>query len=186
MLDLTKMNDKSFWRLGLTLAISVLSSILVGCFYGFEHRDVLTNREEYWGGFPPGQVYELVQDAFCTKDAFHSGLFLSGHYDSEKYHRTFTVKQYRGAGINEDVQVVPSGTRIRTSKILGYRSASRIFITVFGAILDGSLAGKEVDFGSLATADEDLPRGAPYIWTLKPRAEFLKVVSPTDRTTAPK
>ena len=177
---------KSFWGLRVCLVVSPLSYLMMGCFYGFQHTDILTNRLEYWGGFPKDQVYEFVQAAFCLQDPFHFGPFLSDHYYSEKSSRMFRPNEYEEAGANEGIAIVSSGTRIRRCKLVGHRGGGLSQISAYGVILDGPLAGKEIDFGDLAEAGASLPRSSAYNSTLKPRTEFFKVVSPTDRTTAPK
>lgn len=177
---------KGFWRLSMNWLVLLLSCLMTGCFYGFQHTDILTNCPEYWGEFYRGQVYELVQDAFCMQDPFHSDSFLSDHYYSERHSRMFKPNEYEQAGIDEGIPIVSSGTRIQCCKLIGHRGGGLRQIVAYGVILDGPLAGKEADFGYLAEAGKSLPRALLYNSALKPRAEFLKVVSPTDQTTAPK
>jgi len=181
-----KNSKKGSGRLSITLAAPFLGCVMLGCFYGIEHHDVLTNRKEYWGGFPPGRVYELVQDVFCVRGE------LDSHYKYAEDPRDIrnppqnywllTLSQYRNAGIDDKkVRIVAAGTRVRCSKITGYRSIEDSITTVYGVILDGPLAGEEVSFGGLVMADQDSPPQKLY-GRLQPRPEFLRAVSPLDQT----
>ena len=119
---------------------------------------ILTNRLEYWGGFPKDQVYEFVQAAFCLQDPFHFGPFLSDHYYSEKSSRMFRPNEYEEAGANEGIAIVSSGTRIRRCKLVGHRGGGLSQISAYGVILDGPLAGKEIDFWGLGGGARAAPR----------------------------
>lgn len=176
--------DGNFRRLRTTLVVSVLGWAVIGCFYGFEHRDVLTNRPECWGGFRPGQTYELLQDVFCIDGELDS--YYKCRADARDVHNPpqkywpLTLPQYREMGIKDErVHIVSAGTRIRCSKIAGYRNVGVSLITVYGVILDGPNDNKEVSFGSLTTADQSSSQAKPY-GTLQPRPEFLRAMSVTD------
>jgi hypothetical protein len=155
---------------------TLLVCLLAGCFYGRQHTDILTKHPEYWDGFPPGQVYELVQDAFCLEDSYHFGPFLTDHYYSEKRSHIFKPDEYEEAGVDEDIKIVSSGTRIQCTKLVGRRGGGVSQIDAYGVILDGQYTGTEVDFGNLAETGRRLPEALPYVSTLNPRLDLLKPI----------
>jgi hypothetical protein len=185
----TKPNG-SFGRLRMTLVISALVWAVLGCFYEFEHRDILTNCPEYWGGFQPGRDYELLQDVFCIDGELDSNYKYSEEPSDTRNppheYQLLTLAQYRANKITDTrVHIITAGTRIRCSKITGYRNAGLSLTTVYGIILDAPLAGTELSFGGLAMADRSSVQVRPYD-TLQPRLEFLKIVPSSEQATMPK
>ena len=160
----------------MSFTLSLLVCLMAGCFYGLQHTDILTQHSEYWDGFPPGQVYELVQDVFYLQDPYHFGSFLTDHYYSKRRSHIFKPSEYEEAGVDEDIKIVSSGTRIQCIKLVGRRGGGVSQIDAYGVILDGLYIGTEVDFGNLAETGRRLPEALPYVSTLKPRLDLLKPI----------
>ena len=159
------------------IVVFALVFTIVGCFCGVEHRDVLTRRPEYWGGFPPGREYELLQDVFCLDgelNAYYRYQVSDSGRNSSPNQWLLSVQQYRNAGIADcKVTIVETATLIRVTEIEGYRNIGLSLTTIYGQILNGPLTGRKIKFGDLAMADQFLPASVKYA-RLRPRPEYLR------------
>lgn len=137
---------------------------------------------------PTGQNAPSPIDTYLRRwmnDRSVNHIFVCHIRNPPQKYSLLTLPEYRARGImDRKVHILTAGTGIRCSKITGYRNAGLSLTTVYGVILDGPLARKEVNFGGLAMADRSSLQTKPY-GKLQPRPEFLKVVFAKEKTTAP-
>ena len=161
------------------LALGVMATA-TGCGLMLEHRDVLTGRKEYWGGFQPGQKYVLVQDVFLVNGKLSRFYPYKPDHDRPFFVKSLSVADYRALKIvDKNVKIISAGTKVQCSRIIGFRNVSYSLITVYGKILISPPNYQEVSFGDLA-AGKELPHASPYADAPTPDPQFLRAVSDSE------